>query len=124
MADKVTDILDRIRWPHVAIVAAIIAGVVAILILAPDTTIGHVIRAIGLVTGAGGTFGTARSAGMLRESIPSPEPVEPRRMPPHRKRNEGSIDVHFVAVVLSVVWALLMTVPRAWHAFQACDWFW
>ena len=34
----------RLSWPHVAALAIIVAGVAAVLILAPDTTVGNILR--------------------------------------------------------------------------------
>lgn len=121
MSKNASTILDRIRWPHAVVIVAIIAGIAAVLILAPDTTVGHVLRLVGAVMGVGGIAGTAANSGVLRESEPpAPRELRPRPMPATRKR-EGSAEswVYGGIAVLFLGAAFLRAVERAaaWLGF-------
>lgn len=116
------DIMDRIRWPHAAIILGLVAGVVAILLLAPDTTIGHIIRAIGLLTGAGGTFGTVSRSGVLRgpDEVPPAATLPPRRVPSEREheRRSGHVTMELMVAVVAGAYVALRTAAWAWHLIE------
>lgn len=111
------DIMDRIRWPHAAIILGVVAGVVAILLLAPDTTIGHIIRAIGLLTGTGGVFGTVSRAGVLRapEELPPPAAIPARPVPRRDERREGHVTMELMLAIVAVAYVAARSVYAVVH---------
>lgn len=103
-------ILPRISWPHVAALAIIVFGVAAVLILAPDTTVGHVLRIVASVMGIAGGAGTAASSGVVRER---PASLAPRPMP-KRNREEGHAELNSYGLIAVV--AILYAAGRSlWH---------
>lgn len=111
------DIMDRIRWPHAAIILGVVAGVVAILLLAPDTTIGHIIRAIGLLTGTGGVFGTVSRAGVLRapEELPPPAAIPARPVPRRDERRDGHVTMELMLAIVAVAYVAARSVYAVAH---------
>jgi len=110
-----TDVLDRIRWAHVAILAILVAGVVTVLLVAPDTAIGHVVRVVVAVLGVAGGVGTTRAAGVLREpeTLPDlpPRPMPTRTVPRRDARRDGAVDTDLLVPILAGCWALLHSWP-------------
>lgn len=106
-------ILPRISWPHVAALAIIVFGVAAVLILAPDTTVGHVLRIVASVMGIAGGAGTAASSGVVRERPAPPASLAPRPMP-KRNREEGHAELNSYGLIAVV--AILYAAGRSlWH---------
>lgn len=109
-------LLPRISWPHVAALAVIVAGVAAVLILAPDTTTGYLLRIIVSAMGLAGGAGTAASSGVVRDEPAPPRELPPRPMPPTRKRSGHAEAWTYGAIAVA---ALAYAAGRSvWHLVQ------
>lgn len=112
-----TPTIPRISWPHVAALGIIVAGVVAVLVLAPDTTVGHILRIVAGVMGLSGAAGTASRGGVVKHEAPPPIRELPgvRTMPARKRSGHADLHTYGLIAVVAIGWALVRGIAHVAH---------
>lgn len=112
-----TPTIPRISWPHVAALGIIVAGVVAVLVLAPDTTVGHILRIVAGVMGLSGAAGTASRGGVVKHEAPPPIRELPgvRTMAARKRSGHADLHTYGLIAVVAIGWALVRGIAHVAH---------